>query len=251
MSPISRKKTIDAPRVLAIIPARGGSKGIPRKNIKPLCGKPLLLWVLEEALKAKRVTDVVVSSDDEEILEVARKRGGEKIILKRPKELAEDTTPDVPVLRHAISQMEKQKRKPYDFVMMLHATTPFLQASDIDSCVELLLETRADSVVSVYKVTDSHPIKMKRLEGNRLLPYIEALSEDSTVPRQSLPPVYRRNAGIYVSKRDVIIDKGRVWGNDVRAHVMPELRSVDINIPLDFEVAEIVARKLKEESDSK
>src|SRR3989344_9299987 len=238
-------------KILGIIPARGGSKSVPRKNIKKLAGKPLLYYVLTAAKKSRFLTDLIVSSDDEKILLVAKKSAGRKIVLKRPKELAKDDTPDVPVLQHAIETMETKRKIHYDLVVMLHATTPLLRTEDIDGCVEKLIKTGADSVVSVYKVTDANPIKMKKIVGGKLLPYVDGFNEDTTIRRQDLPPVYRRNAGIYVSKRKIIMEDGKVWGKDVRPYLMPEERSVDINGLLGFYFAEAAIKFLKKEKNEK
>ncbi|HEY4495941.1 MAG TPA: acylneuraminate cytidylyltransferase family protein [Candidatus Paceibacterota bacterium] len=238
-------------KILGIIPARGGSKSVPRKNIKKLAGKPLLSYVLSAAKKSRFLIDLVVSSDDADILRVAEKYGGEEAVLKRPKELAKDETSDVPVLQHAVELMEIKKKISYDIVVMLHATTPLLRTEDIDGCIEKLIKTDADSVVSVYKVTDANPIKMKRIVDDKLLPYVDGFNEDTTIRRQDLPPVYRRNAGIYVSKRKIIMEDGKVWGKDVRPYLMPEERSVDINGLLDFYFAEAAIKFLKKEKNEK
>lgn len=218
---------------------------MPRKNIKKLAGKPLLSYVLKAAKKSRFLTDLVVSSEDSEILAVAEKYGGRAVVLKRPKELAKNDTPDVPVLQHAVLAMENKKKIRYDLVVMLHATTPLLRTEDIDGCVKKLIKTGADSVVSVYKVTDTNPIKMKKIVADKLLPYVDGFNENTTIRRQDLPPVYRRNAGIYVSKRKVIMEDGKVWGKDVRPFLMPEERSVDINSLLDFYFAEAAIKFLK------
>jgi len=224
---------------------------VPRKNIKKLAGKPLLSYVLSAAKKSRFLIDLVVSSDDADILRVAEKYGGEEAVLKRPKELAKDETSDVPVLQHAVELMEIKKKISYDIVVMLHATTPLLRTEDIDGCIEKLIKTDADSVVSVYKVTDANPIKMKRIVDDKLLPYVDGFNEDTTIRRQDLPPVYRRNAGIYVSKRKIIMEDGKVWGKDVRPYLMPEERSVDINGLLDFYFAEAAIKFLKKEKNEK
>src|SRR3989344_1482876 len=238
-------------KILGIIPARGGSKSVPRKNIKKLAGKPLLFYVLSAAKKSHFLTDLVVSSEDSEILAVAERYGGKEVVLKRPKNLARDDTPDVPVLQHAVRAMENKKKIRYDIVVMLHATTPLLRTEDIDGCVEKLIKTGADSVVSVYKVNDANPIKMKKIVGGKLLPYVDGFNEDTTIRRQDLPPVYRRNAGIYVSKRKIIMEDGKVWGKDVRPFLMPEERSVDINGLLGFYFAEAAIKFLKKEKNEK
>jgi len=237
--------------ILGIIPARGGSKSVALKNIKKLAGRPLISYVLNAAKRSHLLTDLIVSSEDDAILAVAEKYGGGEVLLKRPDFLAKDDTPDVPVLRHAISQMESRKKIRYDLVVMLHVTTPLLRTEDIDGCIDKLITTGADSVVSVYRVTDANPIKMKKIVDDKLIPYIDGFEEDTTIRRQDLPPVYRRNAGIYASKREVVMDMGKVWGQDVRPFLMPEERSVDINGLLDFYFAEAAIKFLRSGSRQK
>jgi len=238
-------------KVLGIIPARGGSKSVLKKNIRKLAGKPLLFYVLSAAKKSRLLTDLVVSSDDPEILAVAKKYGGQGVALRRPAVLAKNDTPDIPVLQHAVRELETKKGTRYDIIVMLHATTPLLRTEDIDGCIEKLIETGADSVVSVYKVMDANPIKMKRMVRDRLIPYIRGFDEETTARRQDLPPVYRRNAGIYASRRHVIMERGKVWGKRTRPYLMPEERSVDINTLLDFYFVEAAIRFLKKEKNEK
>lgn len=228
-------------RILGIIPARGGSKGVPRKNIKMLAGQPLLHYVLGAALKSQCLTRIVVSSDDDEILAIAKKFGGEDVVLRRPKELAEDVTPDVPMLQHAVQEIEEKDRVTYDYVVQLHATTPFLSSDDIDGALNLLLKDReADSVVSVFQVTGYHPSKLKKIVGDRLQQYVEQYEEKTTSRRQDFHPVFKRNGGLYASKRDVIMKLGRVWGDIVIPYVMPEEKSLEIDSPMDFLLADLL-----------
>lgn len=227
--------------ILAIIPARGGSKGVPRKNIKPLANKPLLFYVLQAALHSKMLTDVVVSSEDNEILQVAESIGGNKVVLKRPHELAEDTTPDVPMLQHAVNTVEKQKNIHFDYVVQLHVTTPFLTSVDIDLAIEKLLQNeQADSVVSVFQVNSYHPIKLKKIVNGKLEQYVEQFTEKTTSRRQDVEPVYKRNGGIYASKREIVMELGRVWGDYVVPYIMPEEKSLEIDSPTDFLLADLL-----------
>lgn len=235
--------SIIKPRVLAIIPARGGSKSIPRKNIKIIAGKPLLYWMLNEALESKVLTRVVVSSEDDEILEVARQYGGEKVVLRRPEEYAQDTTPDIPVLQHAVKAIEAEEGYRFDYVVMLHCTSPLILARDIDNVVQKLIDTHAHSVVSVYEINDFHPKKLMKIEGDRLFPYVPEFLEKTTSRRQDVIPVYKRNGGIYASRREIVMDWGRVWGDDVRAYIMPDEQSVDINSWVDFWAAEMLLER--------
>jgi len=237
--------------ILGIIPARGGSKGIPKKNIKILAGKPLLCHVLTEALKSTLLSNVVVSSDDDEILSVARGCGGERVLLKRPKELAEDSTPDVPVLQHAVNATEDKEGKRFDYVVQLHATTPLMTSADIDGCIQVLLDVpEADSSVSVYAISDFKPAKIKKIVNNRLVQYFPDTEERTTSRRQDAVPAYRRNAGIYVAKRHVVMEEGRVWGDHCVPYRMSGERSVDINEPVDFIIAEAMIQHLQSLKDS-
>ena len=230
---------INGPKILAIIPARGGSKSVPRKNIKPLAGKPLLYYILTAALGSKLLTKTVVSSEDDEILAVAEQYGGKEVPLRRPAELAEDTTADIPVLRHAIAEVEAKAGYQFDYVVMLHATTPLVTTEDIDATLQLLIDDPgADSAVSVYQVNDFHPKKLLKIDGGRLSSYVEGFPEPTTSRRQDVVPVYKRNGGIYVSKRHIMVDQGTVWGKIVLPHIMPEDKSVDINSKVDFLFAE-------------
>ena len=229
-----------APKILGIIPARGGSKGVPRKNIKLLAGQPLLAYMLQAALGSKLLTRVVVSSEDEEILAVAKKIGGEKVALKRPSELAEDTTPDVPVLQHAVRALENTSGIQFDFVVMLHATSPFMKSEDIDRALTLLLnDPTADSIVSVFQVNSYHPSKLKKIAGNRILPYIDSLQETTTSRRQDVEPIFKRNGGLYAAKRTVVMDSGTVWGTQVIPYRMPEEQSLEIDSSMDFLLADL------------
>lgn len=232
------------PKILGIIPARGGSKTLPRKNIKLLLGKPLLSYMLKAAQESKHLSRVVVSSEDDEILDIAKKHGGKDVVLRRPKELAEDLTPDIPVLQHAVEAIEKKDNITFDYVVLLHATTPLTDAEDIDAVLKKLVSnTSLDSVVSVYEVNDFHPMKMKKIENDLLFPYTEGLEEKTTSPRQGYIPVYKRNVAIYASKRDVIMKLGRVWGEKVSPYLMPPEKSIDINNELDFLLAELIMKR--------
>ncbi len=236
-------------RILGVIPARGGSKSIPRKNITPLGGKPLISYMVEAVLESGMVDDLVVSSEDDEILAVAKKYGEGKVrLVKRPSELAEDDTPSLPVVKHAVLELEKERGKPYDYVVMFQCTTPLVAPDDIKNAISLLIESGADSVMSVFKTNESHPMKAKRLlPDGRLVQYVEGLDE-TQFTRQKLEPVYRRNGAVYASRRDVVMLKDKLYGGDdidTRGYVMPEERSVDINSPVDLIVAEALL-KLRE-----
>lgn len=226
--------------ILGVVPARGGSKGVPRKNVADVAGKPLIAWTLEAARRAPSLTRVVVSTEDEEIAALCRRLGADVPFL-RPAELAQDRTPTLPVVQHALAQAEAQDGRRYEAVVLLQPTTPLREAADIEQGVALLKATGAESVVSVVDVGGYHPLRMKRFEGERLVNYVEQDGENMR-PRQELPPVYIRNGAVYVTRRPVI-DGGALVGADCRGFIMPSDRSVNIDAPNDLIVADQLLRR--------
>jgi CMP-N,N'-diacetyllegionaminic acid synthase len=231
--------------ILGVIPARGGSKGVPRKNIRFLCGKPLLCYMLNSALNSRMISDVVVSSEDNKILNVAYNYGAwsEKFFpVKRPKKLSLDKTPTLPVVQHAIKEIEKKKKVKFDFIVLLHAVSPLTLSKDIDSAVRKLIKTKADSVVSVYEVPGGmHPIKMKRIVDDRLYQYVKSMPEKK-FRRQDFDKVYKRSGGIYAVTRALAISGdfklGFFCGRVTRPYIMKSERAIDIDTELDFIIAE-------------
>jgi CMP-N-acetylneuraminic acid synthetase len=209
-------------KVLALIPARGGSKGIPRKNIYKMVGKPLVAWTIESARNAKLIDRVIVSTDDEEIAEVARKFGAETPFM-RPKELAEDDTPDLPVFQHALKWLKENEGYEPDVVVQLWATSPYREAKHIDEAVELLLKSgkSADSVRSVTHPSQT-PFKMwRRDDGAHLKPILEKTYPDTykdrephAQPRQLLPEVLVQTGYVSVIWPE-IIKKGSMHGRNI------------------------------------
>ena len=224
-------------KVLGVIPARGGSKGVPKKNIKDLKGKPLIAYTIDAGNAAVRMTDCIVSTDSEEIAEVSRNCGAEVPFI-RPGDLATDAATAIPVIQHALHEMEKLRGYQYDAVMMLQPTTPFRTSADIDASIALLESSGSDSVISVVDVEGHHPARMKFMEGDRLVdpPYCEAYENQ---PRQELQPMYLRNGMIYLTRREVLLNNS-FKGNDCRALVVETNRSVNIDTPLDFAMAEFL-----------
>lgn len=229
-------------RILGVIPARGGSKTIPKKNIKPLLGRPLIAYTIVEALQSKLLTKVIVSSDDSEIIKISKSYGAEAPFI-RPKELATDLALATDVVKHAVLEMERLEKKKYDYVVMLQPTTPLRTAEDIDNALKKLIETGADSVISVVNVGSMHPVRMKRIVDDRLVDYAE--EEMENMPKELLPPVYIRSGDIYAVKRDVLVNKRSFKGDDCRPYVMPKERSINIDSELDFLLAKILMKKMK------
>jgi len=224
--------------ILAIIPARGDSKGIPQKNVRLLCGKPLIAYTLEAALSSKLIDRVVVSTEDEEIAEVSKRYGAE--VISRPSELAQDDTPSLPVYQHAIRHLEKMEDYCPEIIVILQPTSPLRIVEDIDRAIEGFMKAKYDSIVSVCEV--EHPPQwMYTLAGNRLKPVIK--DGGNVTRRQDAPKVYRLNGAVYVTSRDIIMKENRVLGRDTRAHIMPLERSIDIDTALDLKLAELLIRR--------
>lgn len=224
---------------LGIVPARKGSTRVPGKNVRLLGGRPLVEWMLEAALGARTLDRLVVSSDDERVLEIARTHDP-ALPLRRPAELASDLAPAIGYVQHALEVLEGAGEGPFDTVVIAQPTSPFTLSADIDATVELLRTSGADSAVTMMLLDYFvHPAKLKILDGDRVLPYFE--EEAGRMSFQELPPVYVRNGAVYASRR-AVIDEGRVLGADCRAFVMPRERCVDINEALDFRFAEFLLR---------
>jgi CMP-N,N'-diacetyllegionaminic acid synthase len=222
-------------RVLGIVPARGGSKGIPGKNVRPLGGKPLLVHTAEAALAARLLSRVVLTTDDEKIAEVGRACGLEVPFL-RPAELAMDDTPTLPVLQHVVAELEKAGDR-FDAVCLLQPTSPFRRAGDIDGCIELLESAGLDAVVSVLPVPPEHnPHWVYFRDGDGLLRL--ATGEDQPIPRrQELPPAFHRDGSIYVTRRDVLMEENSLYGRRLGGF-FADSQSVNLDTPADWERAE-------------
>jgi CMP-N-acetylneuraminic acid synthetase len=227
-------------RVLGLIPARGGSKGIPRKNVRDLGGRPLLAWTADAALGAERLSRVVLTTDDPEIAEVGRRLGLEVPFL-RPADLARDDTPTLPVVLHAVAELERagDRGERFDAVCLLQPTSPLRTARDIDGCIARLEETGADAVVTVRPVPAEHNPHWVYFEGADGLLHL-ATGEDEPIPRrQDLPPAFHRDGRVYVVRRDVLVERRSLYGRRLAAYVAddPE-RSVNLDTPADWEQAE-------------
>ncbi|MEQ6123450.1 acylneuraminate cytidylyltransferase family protein [Pseudotenacibaculum sp. MALMAid0570] len=226
-------------KVLGVIPARGGSKGVPRKNIKDLKGKPLIGYTIDAALNS--ILDrVIVSTDDKEISEIANKLGVETPFT-RPKDLASDTASSIDVAVHALNEMEKIDGVMYDAFMLLQPTTPYRASKDINLAIEKLQRSDADSVISVVDVEASHPARMKYMRKGKLVdpPFCEAYENQN---RQELEPMYIRNGAIYLTRRETLLKKS-YKGENCEGLIMPPERSVNIDTLSDFEYAEWIYGK--------
>ena len=226
-------------RILAVITARGGSRGIPQKNIRTLLDKPLIAYSIQAALQSRTLTKIIVSTDDETIAHVSKQYGADVPFL-RPKHLASDTATSLSVLQHAVRYLEEEEDFPANIIVCLQPTSPLRSAEDIDQAVTLCLSSGADSVVSLCQV-EHHPYWMKKVVAGRVYPLME-IADEKYPRRQDLPPVYQLNGAIYVTKRNVLLEEERLLGKHTLAYIMPQERSIDIDTPLDLKLAELIMK---------
>lgn len=234
----------ERPRALGIIPARGGSKSVPRKNLYPLGGKPLVAWTIECALRAKSLDRVILSTDDAEIAEVGRRYGAEVPFL-RPAAISADDTPDLPVFQHMLAELRAREGYLPDAIVHLRPTQPLRLPEEIDEVVRIWMESGADCVKSV-RLVNEHPFKMYRLSTGRLLPYVdteERRRRGPDVPRQGLEPVYL-SAGVVDLVRRQVVEAGSTEGATVVPYFADPARYVNLDVPLDFAIAEALMRAL-------
>ena len=228
--------------VFAVIPARGGSKGIPQKNMYPVCGLPLICHTIRSAKNSKLITHLIVSTDDLKISAVAKEYGVDVPFI-RPEHLATDQALAVDVMRHAIEVEEKRLHLRFDYIVMLQPTSPLKTGEDIDDAIAKLIQTNCDTVVTMVDVGANHPARMYRIKDDRLVSIME--EGIAMRPRQELPPIYIRNGAVYAFRRNVIDDYGALIGKDVRPLVMTPERSVNIDDYSDLLIAEYFISKEK------
>lgn len=220
---------------LAIIPARGGSKRLPKKNILDLNGKPLISWSIEAGIKSKYIDKVIVTSDCDEILNISQKY---KIdIIKRPDKLANDTATSFDAIEHAINNTKK-----YDYIVLLQATSPLRNEKHINESIEILKKKDADAVISVCEMDHSPLLSNTLLEDRSMNNF---LSEEVLTQRsQDLEKYFRLNGAIYICKTDKLLEeKSFFLKNNIFAYIMNKEYSVDIDEKIDFEIAELLMHK--------
>ncbi len=226
------------PKILGLINARGGSKGVPGKNIKPLCGRPLIAWSIETANKCASINRVVVSTDDEKIANTARDAGAD-VPFMRPAELAGDDVLQIDVIIHAVEFLEKQGDV-YDYVCLLQPTCPVRAVEDVEGALKLLIESKADSVITITP-TPHHPMTLySKGEGQRLTQFVE--TSKAGVTRQQFPELFWRTGSVYAFRRENLKQRS-MYGNDVRGYEVPPERCANIDDPLDWDIAELLMKK--------
>jgi N-acylneuraminate cytidylyltransferase/CMP-N,N'-diacetyllegionaminic acid synthase len=222
-------------KILGIIPARAGSKGIPGKNIKPLAGKPLIIHTIKAALASGVFDFLLVSTDGEDIAEASLSAGAEVPFL-RPAELATDSAKSSDVLRHAMAWCESRGKK-FDWVAILQPTSPLRSSEDIINSCKLMIERQAKAVVSVCE-TAHHSWLINTLPDDHCLEHF--IRPEANQIRQQLPVFYLLNGAIYLIQWDYFLKNDSFYGPQTYAYIMPKERSVDIDTPLDFALAEVL-----------
>lgn len=224
--------------ILGVIPARGGSKGIPRKNIMNVAGKPLIAWTIEEALKSKYIDRLILSSDDEEIIQIAMKWGCDAPFV-RPSELAQDDTPGVAPLLHAIGEVTG-----FDYVVLLQPTSPLRTVEDIDGCIELCISQYGDTSVTVTKVEKS-PTWMYRVNLDfTMSPYVN--TEFQVKRRQDADELYVLNGAVYVAQCKNLIKRQTLITSNTKGFIMPGERSFDIDSEYEMIIVEALLLRRQE-----
>lgn len=226
-------------KILAIIPARGGSQRLPRKNIRLLAGKPLITHAISAVLGSSFIDRVIVSTDDMEIAEIAKEHGAEVPFL-RPAVLASHTASPFDVVLHALQEIEKDNTK-YDLIVLIQPTSPLVQTGDIEEALKKIVQSESNSCVSVCEISE-RPEWMFSIETDRANPFSDLHNTEAR--SQDLPKIYRLNGAVYVTRREVILEhKKLVDHKNLSAIVMPRGRSIDIDEAIDFEIAEVLLSK--------
>jgi len=223
-------------KVLGLIPARGGSKGVPGKNIKMLAGKPLLAYTAEPALQSKLLSKVLLSTDDENIAETGKKLGL-YVPFIRPSALAEDSTPTLPVIQHAINFLNSIGEH-YDAVCILQATNPLRKKEDIDNCIHKFTEGNYDSLFSMLEVPHEYNPYWTFLEDEKGLLHLSMGGHEPIPRRQLLPKVYHRDGSIYITKTEVIIQKNSLYGDKTGGYLIETDCRINIDTLDDWAKAE-------------
>lgn len=230
--------------IIGIIPARGKSKRIPKKNIKLLAGKPLIVYTIEAALKADSIDRLIVSTDDREIAEVARKYKTE-IPFMRPSCLAEDATPDQPILIHALKWLKEKEGYQPDIVVNLRPTTPFKTPEIIDAVIKKIIDSNANIVRTMTKVTGvHHPYWMYNLSSNgKATSFDDSIDISQFYQSQLLPPLYRINGAVDAYTVHTILEGDILKEENIMGLVTDEISSIDIDIEYDMEFCEFLIKK--------
>lgn len=231
---------IDGKTILAIIPARGGSKGLKKKNIKQLCGKPLVCWSIDAGLKSKYIDEVMVSTDDHQIAEAA-KRCGAKVPFIRPEFLAIDSTPTFNVIQHTLDYYKSELKKEFDYIILLEPTSPLRESVDIDNSIEKLINSNAHSIVGISKTESQNP---SFLVSKNSQSYISGYENPNieVIRRQNIKTVYFLEGSIYISKTDILLNKKTFYHDKTLGYELEKYKSFEIDDIYDFVMIEALMK---------
>ncbi len=231
-------------KIIAIIGARGGSKGVPGKNIRTMIDRPLIAYAIEAANANKDMLyRTIVSTDDEKIAKIAKELHADVPFI-RPAELATDTSPSIDFIKHAVDYVEKKDNVIFDWILLIQPTNPFVLSKDIETIINMSAQADKNitAFVSVAPVND-HPLKtFTRDEQGTLKPYVTD-SKHKALRRQDLTNCYKRNGSLYLLRRDIVMQDNELYGNHVSSYLMPAERSIDIDTEFDWDIAEFMLRK--------
>lgn len=228
-------------KILGLILARGGSKGIKNKNIKRFCNKPLIYWTIKKALKSKMLTDIILSTDSSKIALFGKKFGANVPFL-RPKKYASDKSSSIDAIEHAINFL-KRSGKNYDYIFLLEPTSPFRDHNDIDRSIKKILSTNAEALISICKTEKHNPLFLFRRKDNDLLIAVEK-SRKKYLRRQELSPVYFIDGSIYISKIKTLLSKRTFCHSKTIGFELPKWKSIEIDDTLDWILAETIHKKI-------
>lgn len=236
---------INKKNIVAIIPARGGSKGLPNKNIRKLLGQPLIYYSIKTALKSKLVDRVIVSTDSEKIAKIAKKCGAE-VPFKRPAYLAADTAHTPPVIQHAVKFLKEKENYHPDIVVTLQPTSPLRKEEDIDKMIKILVKNNYDSIISIQNVGSHHPWWMSKMKNNKLVPFLDKLDADPyNLERYQLPRVFQQNGSIYITKTKALFEKNNIIiKENCGAYLMDNIYSLEIDDYNDFLFMAMIMKKI-------
>ena len=231
-------------KILCTICARGGSKGVPGKNIRPLHGKPMIVWTIEQAINSHLFEHIVVSTDSDKIIRIAKSAGAE-VFFKRSPELSSDTVAKLPAIRDAFLRSEEHYNDKYDILVDLDASSPLRLVDDVINAVDFFLNTNFDNLITGTIARRSPYFNLVETVGNTKRVVISKKPKVPIYCRQDAPACYDMNASIYIWNRRTILECDEVLGQNTGIYVMPEERSIDVDSELSFEFVEyIFQRKL-------
>ena len=219
--------------ILCTICVRGGSKGVKNKNIKKIKNKPLVCHTIDQAINSKIFKCITVSSDSKKILDIVKKNGINDLIM-RPKKLARDSSPKIPVVRHCLIEMEKKYNTTFDFIIDLDATSPLRKISDIKDALKKMIFNDSNNLFTVTASRRNPYFNAVEFKNNKIQP-VKSLMKNLT-SRQQAPVVYDMNASIYIWKRNFLLKSNTEFNKKTSVHIMPEERSIDIDTELDYKI---------------